>query len=91
MYDGAGGEVGVGEAPYSLRDISQIIWKRLWIIVLMPLVCISAAVGFSLFQTPVYEASTKLLVGQEPPTNSDQQLPLVGNVEGLQQLAMMMV
>jgi capsular polysaccharide biosynthesis protein len=91
MYDGGEGQVGVSEAPYSLRDIFHIIWKRLWIIVVMPLVCVGAAVGFSLLQTPVYEASTMLLVGQEPPTNSDQQLPLVGNVEGLQQLAQTMV
>ncbi len=91
MYDGAERGVAVGEAPYSLKDISRIIWKRLWIIVLMPLVCVGAAVGFSLYQTPIYEASAKLLVGQEPATNSDQQLPLVGSVEGLQQLAQTMV
>lgn len=91
MYDGVDGWGGVGESSYSLKDICRIVWKRLWIVVLMPLVCIGAAVGFSLAQTPVYEASAKLLVGQEPAANGDQQLPLVGSVEGLQQLAQTMV
>ena len=91
MYDGVDEGVTAGESPYSLKDIFGIVWKRLWIVVLMPLVCVAAALGFSLTQTPVYEASAKLLVGQEPATNSDQQLPLVGSVEGLQQLAQTMV
>lgn len=90
MYDGVGGGGTAGESPYSLKDIFRIVWKRLWIVVLLPLVCVGAAVGFSLSQTPVYEASARLLVGQEPP-KSEQQLPLVGNVEGLQQLAQTMV
>lgn len=91
MYDRVDGGVAAEESPYSLKDIFRIVWKRLWIVVLMPLVCVGAAVGFSLSQTPVYEASARLLVGQEPAANSDQQLPLVGSVEGLQQLAQTMV
>jgi uncharacterized protein involved in exopolysaccharide biosynthesis len=91
MYDGVDGGGTAGESPFSLKDIFRIIWRRLWIVVLMPLVCVGVAVGLSLSQTPVYEASAKLLVGQEPAANSDQQLPLVGSVEGLQQLALTMV
>jgi capsular polysaccharide biosynthesis protein len=91
MYEGVDSGIPAEESPYSLRDIFWVIWKRLWIVVLMPLVCIGAAVGLSLYQTPTYEASAKLLVGQQPPNNKDQQLPLVGNVEGLQQLAQTMV
>jgi capsular polysaccharide biosynthesis protein len=90
MYQGADGRITAEESPYSLQDIFWVIWKRLWIVVLVPLVCIGAAVGLSLAQTPMYEATAKLLVGQEPP-KSEQQLPLVGNVEGLQQLAQTMV
>lgn len=90
MYEGADGGFAAGESPYSLKDIFRVVWKRLWIVVLVPLVCVGTAVAFSLTQTPVYEASAKLLVGQEPP-ESEQQLPLVGNVEGLQQLAQTMV
>ena len=91
MYDGVDGGGTAGESPFSLKDMFRIIWRRLWIVVLMPLVCVGVAVGLSLSQTPVYEASAKLLVGQEPAANSDQQLPLVGSVEGLQQLALTMV
>lgn len=91
MYDGVDGGGTAGESLFSLKDIFRIIWRRLWIVVLMPLVCVGVAVGLSLSQTPVYEASAKLLVGQEPAANSDQQLPLVGSVEGLQQLALTMV
>jgi len=90
VYDGVGGGNAAGESPYSLKDIVRIVWKRLWIVVLVPLVCVGTAVGFSLTQTPVYEASSKLLVGQDP-ASSGQQLPLAGNVEGLQQLAQTMV
>jgi succinoglycan biosynthesis transport protein ExoP len=35
---------------------------------LVTFVLVGAAVGFSLAQTPVYEASVKILVGQEPAT-----------------------
>jgi succinoglycan biosynthesis transport protein ExoP len=90
MYQGADGRIAAEESPYSLQEIFWVIWKRLWIVVLVPLVCIGAAVGLSLTQMPMYEATAKLLVGQEPP-KSEQQLPLVGNVEGLQQLAQTMV
>lgn len=88
MYDGVGGRAE--ESSYSLKDILRVVWRRLWVVVLVPLVCVAAAVGFSLAQTPVYEASAKLLVGQKP-ADSDQQLPLVGSVEGLQQLTQTMV
>lgn len=42
-----------------------MIRRRLWIIVLVMVVLGGAAAGFSLMQTPTYEASTKILVGQE--------------------------
>ena len=90
MYDGVDGGVAAGESPYTLKDIFRIVWKRLWLIVLMPLVCVGAAVGFSLSQTPVYEASSELVVTQRPP-DSDQQLPMGANVEGLSQLTQTMV
>jgi capsular polysaccharide biosynthesis protein len=77
------------ESFFSLRDVFRIVWKRLWIVVLVTLVCVGTAMGVSYTQTPVYEASARLLVGQEP--GKDQmQGPLAGSVEGLQQLTMTM-
>ena len=61
-----------GERHFSLRDVAQIIRKRLWMIVLVTLVFVGAAIAFSLWQTPVYEASVKLLVRQEQQT-ADQE------------------
>jgi capsular polysaccharide biosynthesis protein len=49
---------------HSLRDLLQIIWKRLWLILLPVIVLVGGSVGFSLIQTPMYEASNRLLVGQ---------------------------
>ncbi len=77
------------DTSFSIKDVFRIVWKRLWIVALVTLVCVGTATGLSLTQTPVYEASAKLLVGQEP--GKDQlQGTLVGSVEGLQQLTMTM-
>jgi capsular polysaccharide biosynthesis protein len=81
--------IGGTESTFSLRDVFRIVWQRLWIVALVTLVCVGTALGLSLNQTPTYEASAKLLVGQEP--GKDQlQGPLAGSVEGLQQLTMTM-
>ncbi len=86
MHDG----VAAGESPYSLNDIFRVLWKRLWIVMLVPLVCVGTAVAFSLSQTPVYEANAQLVVVQEP-VKSEQEPVVAGNVEGLQQIALTMV
>jgi capsular polysaccharide biosynthesis protein len=73
------------EGYFSLRDVLQIFWRRLWIVILVVLVFVGTAVGASLSQTPVYEASAKLWLGQKQ--SQDQVQPnLMGSVEGLQQL-----
>jgi capsular polysaccharide biosynthesis protein len=81
------------ERPFSLRDVAQIIRKRLWVIVLVTLVFVGAAVAFTRWQTPVYEASVQLLVGQEVQQGDDQQISpnLAGSIEGLQQLTQTIV
>lgn len=77
---------------FSLRDVLQILWKRLWIVILVALVVMGTAVGVSLSQIPVYEASTKIKVdqgvgqGDQPAVNN-----LAGSVEGLQQLVQTML
>jgi len=72
------------ERPFSLRDAAQIIRKRLWVIVLVTLVFVGAAVAFSHWQTPVYEASAKLLVRQEQQEQVDPDK--ADSAQGLQQL-----
>lgn len=63
---GSGMPAETAESEYiSLRDLLLIIRKRLWAVLLVAAVLTGAAVGFSLLQTPVYEASIKILVGQE--------------------------
>jgi capsular polysaccharide biosynthesis protein len=51
-----------------------------------------AAFGFSLWQTPVYEASAKVLVGQEQAADDQQDRDsLNSSVQGLQQITQTMV
>ncbi len=70
------------KVPFSVRDVRQVILKRLWVVLLVVLVFLGATLGVTLWQTPVYEASAKLVVGQKPggPQDSDLQ----NNTEGLQ-------
>ncbi len=70
-----------GEDALSIRDLFRTIWQRLWIIVLVTLALVAAAVGFGLYQTPMYEASIKVLVGQKQGLTDTP-----GDVIGLQQL-----
>jgi receptor protein-tyrosine kinase len=49
----------------SLGDLLRVIWRRRWFVLLVPLVVTGAVVGFSFAQTPVYQASIKILIGQE--------------------------
>src|SRR5215203_7231018 len=74
------------ERIISLRDILLVIRRRLWIISVVAVVLAGAAVGFSMAQTPVYEASIKILVGQERGITQDPNYAL-----GLQQLTQTMV
>lgn len=74
------------EYAFPLGDLLRILRKRFWVIVLVTLVLTGAAVGFSLAQTPQYETSTMILIGQE---RSDNEAPNV-DVMGLQQLTQTM-
>ena len=65
-----------------------VLWRRLWIILLSVLLLIGGAVGVGLLQTPLYEASIKILVGQK--SQNDQPSNLGGDVQGLQQLTQTM-
>ena len=71
-----------------LSEVFRIIRKRLWIIVLVAVVFVGGAAGFSLAQTPIYEGSMKLLI-QKP--NREASDTLNGDIQGLQQLTLTMV
>ena len=60
-----------GEYVLSFGDLFQVVRRRLWIILLVALVLTVAAVGWSLMQPPTYEASIKILIGQERQNRSD--------------------
>ena len=53
-----------GEFIFPLRDMLQAVWRRLWVVMLIATLFVGTAVGWSLIQTPIYEASVKVLVGQ---------------------------
>ena len=54
-----------GEYVLSLGTLLQVIWRRLWVVLLVAVVLAGAVVGNSLTQTPLYEASIEILVGQK--------------------------
>jgi capsular polysaccharide biosynthesis protein len=72
------------ERMIRLGDLLQIVWRRLWVIALVAFVLAGSVVTYSLTRTPMYEASIKILVGQEqrPKVPSN----LGSDVMGLQQL-----
>lgn len=47
-----------------LKQFIQIVLRRVWIVVLAAVLLTGATVAFSFMQTPMYEASTLILVGQ---------------------------
>lgn len=73
-----------------VRDIFLALWRRMWVVVLMAIIFSGAAVGFSFWQTPTYEASLKLLIGQEASATPTQG-SLSGTYEGLGMLTTTMV
>jgi capsular polysaccharide biosynthesis protein len=72
-----------GSTPSPQRMV-QLVRRRLWTIVLVVIVITGSALAFSLYQTPTYQASIKILVGQ----NSTAKTSLNADVSGLQQLAL---
>lgn len=49
----------------SIRTLLQVLWKWLWVILLVVFVLTGTVVGLGFLQTPQYEASIKVLVGQQ--------------------------
>jgi capsular polysaccharide biosynthesis protein len=76
------------ERYLSLGDVLQIFRRRVWIVISVVLIFVGAAVGASLLQTPVYEATAWLSLGQKQ--SPDQPVDM-SSIEGLQQLTHTMV
>ena len=70
----------------SIADTARSARRRMWIIILVPLLTVSAAVGASLLQQPVYQASAEVVVSPK----GSQQGNLSNTISGLQALAIEM-
>jgi capsular polysaccharide biosynthesis protein len=53
------------EDEVSLAQIIQTLREHLWIVMLLPLLFAGLTLGVNFMQTPTYEASTKLLIGED--------------------------
>ena len=73
----------------SLKDVVRVLRERLLVILLVAGVLTGLVVAFNQLQTPMYEASTKVLIVQERAGSAADQ-PLSSQVDGLQQLALVM-
>ncbi|MGB4312955.1 MAG: Wzz/FepE/Etk N-terminal domain-containing protein, partial [Natronincolaceae bacterium] len=64
---GKGMEIRDRKTELNLREIMHIIGKRLWFIVLVTILAVSAGGVISYFiLEPVYEVSTTIIVGKPP-------------------------
>ncbi len=71
-----------------LNDFLGVLWRRLWVIALVAVLLAGSVVGFDFLRTPTYEASIKLLVGQERAGSTPGTLG--AEVQGLQQITQTM-
>jgi capsular polysaccharide biosynthesis protein len=72
----------------SIADTARSARRRLWIVVLLPILTVGTAVGISFLQTPVYEASARVVVS--PREGATQQDNLSNTISGLQALTVEM-
>lgn len=73
----------------SPRDAARIVWKGLPVILLVAVLLTGIVVGIGFLQTPVYEASSKVLIVEARQKDAADQ-PLSSQVDGLNQLAVVM-
>jgi capsular polysaccharide biosynthesis protein len=67
---------------YSPQLILQTLRQRMWTIMLVALVATGSAIGFSLLQTPTYESSVLILVGDKT-TGDTNSAPDVADLQEL--------
>ena len=82
------GEAVQEEYGVSLRDLLAVFGRRLWMIVLVTVVCVGFVVGFDLLQRPIYEAQITILIGQEQGDTAPGTLG--GDVQGLREITQTM-
>jgi capsular polysaccharide biosynthesis protein len=70
----------------SIADTARSARRRLWIVILLPILTVSTAIGVSLLQQPVYDASATVVVSPR----ESQQDNLSNTISGLQALAVEM-
>lgn len=77
-----------GDEPLPVGELLRAVWSRFWIVVLTAVLLAGTALGYSFAQTPEYEASIRILVGQEQLTGAPSNLG--SDVQGLQQITQTM-
>jgi len=65
----------------SLGEILRAAWRRLWVVIVIVELSVGVSVAYTLMQTPMYESSIKVLVGQDGGVIQNPQL-----VQNFQQL-----
>lgn len=85
-HDTISREANEGDHILSLGDILGVLLRRWWLIALLTLATLGAAVGYSFFQTPKYEASTTVLIGQTQNDTSTTTNLSASDLQGLQTL-----
>ena len=58
-------EFNEGDLVLQVGTVFRVLRRWLWVILLTTIVCVGVALVYSLSQPPVYQASVKLLVGQD--------------------------
>ena len=74
------------EAFVSIADTARSARRRLWIVILVPILTVSAALGVSFLQQPVYDASATVVVSPKGGTQDN----FSNTISGLQALAIEM-
>jgi capsular polysaccharide biosynthesis protein len=68
----------------TVERVLSILLRRVGVIILVTVVITGSAVGFSLYQTPTYQATVKMLVSQKNPGGPN----LGGDIAGLQEVTL---
>jgi capsular polysaccharide biosynthesis protein len=72
----------------SIADTARSARRRMWIVILLPILTVSTALAVSLLQQPVYDATARVVVS--PRGAASQQDNLSNTISGLQVLAIEM-